>query len=193
MTGKMTGGRPDGDREWREWGMERKQKRERVWGSERVMSVYVSTSLLLMGFSCLGELVKTKTHVVPRRRGFAHFLHSYPLLSTSSRRLIIVPLSSFSSLSRLSSSLSHIRFAEAPVPEPHTGFHTPISLQSSTVFAWCVDAFIGLTCLLYWLPVFYLCVIYGACYVVPWYSYVVSMSCNRMQWVDNLAVHQSTF
>lgn len=46
-------------------------------------------------------------------------------------------------------------FAEAPTPETHTGFNTPVSPQSSALFALCVDAFIGLKRLLCCLPAIY--------------------------------------
>lgn len=46
-------------------------------------------------------------------------------------------------------------FVEAPTPETHTGFNTPVSPQSSTLFVGCVDAFIGLKQLLCSLPAVY--------------------------------------
>lgn len=43
-------------------------------------------------------------------------------------------------------------FAEAPTPETHTGFNTPVSPQSSLLFVRCVDVFMGLKLLLCSLP-----------------------------------------
>lgn len=137
---------------WREeWGMKRRWKeflelRERVkWSSRRFPLL------------CFWWLLKTEVQIALWRRASSLYILYYPYLNSSSERIAIIPLSAYSSLYLpflpLVSPLSG--FAEAPTPETHTGFNTPVSPQSSALFVRCVDAFIGLKWLLCSLPAVY--------------------------------------
>lgn len=141
------------------------EKVERVQGGESVYVIkqhLVSTSLFLVAFEdkCADCTQETD------------FLYVYPSLSISEFLLIIILLSSFSSLSlRYPLVCPSSGFAESPTPETHTGFNTPVSLQSSALFAQCVDAFIGLRRLL--------CHLSGntSTYYSLWASYAILVTC----------------
>lgn len=147
-----------GESWWRRWKEFREVQRVYVMRQH-----LVSMSLFLVAFEdkradCIQE---------------TDFLHVYPSLSISEFLLIIVLLSSFSSISLRYPLVSPSSgFAESPTPETHTGFNTPVSLQSSALFAQCVDVFIGLRQLL--------CRLSGntSTYYSLWASYAILKTCS---------------
>ncbi len=137
MSGKMTwrGGRG---------GRFEKERGNIHWSSTRIP------------LHCFRRLWKTKVQIAFRRQtSFIYILH-YPYPNSSSEGLIIVLLSSYRLLSLCYPLVSPPSgFVESPTPETHTGFNTPVSPQSSALFARCVDVFIGLKQLLCSLPAVY--------------------------------------
>lgn len=137
--GKMT---------WREeWGMKRRWKefgevRDCIKWSRRF---------------CFWRLLKTEVQIALWRQTSSMYILYYPYLNSILRKNHHHPIIFL----QLTLSLHYplvsppSGFAEAPTPETHTGFNTPVSPQSSALFVRCVDAFIGLKWLLCSLPAVY--------------------------------------